>query len=224
MQRTAEQLAEGFMGSAEFWYRGHGLSACQRGPEEIAAWGICVCEKTQRTVGLLDLGSIVDAREAWCGEQEKMFGACYPGAAGQELLRWALDRVEFFCGSRDVMRNEGHLHRWKRRCCKHPSSKPGCEIPMAREGHADTAERSPGVILEAWEARGGLSSTSPAISRSGSPSLVPPSWGLGAVSTVVPLAGLWAAARTDARSGVCILVPMFFTAWSSEATGHKGGR
>ena len=78
-----------------------------------------------------------------------MFGAWHPGAAGQWLLQWALNRVEFPCGSRDVVRNEGHLRHWKCHCCEHASSKPGCEIPMAREIHTNTAERSLGVILEA---------------------------------------------------------------------------
>lgn len=36
-QRRAEQLAEGFMGSAELWYRSHRLSAGQQGLGERAA-------------------------------------------------------------------------------------------------------------------------------------------------------------------------------------------
>lgn len=106
-----------------------------------------MCEKMQRTIGLLDLGSVSDAREAWCGGWEEVFGASHPGAAGQPLLQWALSGVEFPCGSRDVIRNEGCLHHWKCHRCERAASKPGYEIPMARENHTNTAERSLGGIL-----------------------------------------------------------------------------
>lgn len=106
-----------------------------------------MCEKMQRAAGLLDLGFL--AQEAWRGGEEEVLGACHPGAAGQWSLRWGLGRVEFPCGSRDVIRNEGRLRHWKRHCCKRAASQPGYGIPMARDGHTGTAERSLRATLEA---------------------------------------------------------------------------
>lgn len=90
----------------------------------------------------------------------------------------------FLCGSRDVIRNEGHLHHWKCHCCDHASSEHVYGIPAAREGHTNTAERPLGST------RGGLSSASPPICRSWSLSLALPGRGQGVVSVGMPLAGL----------------------------------
>ena len=132
-----------------------------------------------RTAGLLDRGMLADAKAAWCGRGEEMLGACRPGAAGQWLHWWALNSEDFPCGHRGVIRNKRHLHRWKCQCCERAYSEHGCEVPTARESHTNTAARSPGAVQAAGEARGGLSSPLPAVSRRGSPGFALPGWGAG---------------------------------------------